>query len=614
MCGIVAYYGKSDQVLPLLIGGLKRLEYRGYDSSGIAIVESNHDIFCKKSVGKIVNLESQIDVSILPSFANIGIAHTRWATHGQPTTTNAHPHVSQDGNFYLVHNGIIENYKELKISLESNGIVFQSQTDTEVLINLIAKNYTSDLLEAVKQSLNQVQGTFAIAVISKLEPNRLIVAKFGAPLILGVLANEFLIASDVSAIISKTKEVIYLEDGEVVDIQNDDYEISNFIDSQKVVSKKTQTVEWSEEQANKEGYDHFLLKEIMEQPKSVLDSTRGRLIPDEANIQLGGLIDVQYRLKAINKVILLGVGTSFYSCKLGEMYFESIAGITAKAEMSPEFRYKNTLIDENTWIIAVSQSGETADTIAAIEEAKRRGALVTGIVNTVGSTISRITKAGVYNHIGPEISVASTKAFTSQSLILLMHSIFLGRIRQLSFSKAKELIDEIQILDTKIKQVLDQNANIQKLAEKYYQYNNMIYTGRQYNYPIAMEGALKIKEISYIHAEGLSTGELKHGFIALIDKHFPTIALATKDAVYEKTLSNLEEIRARDGKILVVSDSDDKHLKSITPDIIVVPASIEEIQPLLNNVALQLFAYHCSNLRGLDVDKPRNLAKSVTVE
>jgi glucosamine--fructose-6-phosphate aminotransferase (isomerizing) len=613
MCGIVGYYGKNTDVLDILLSGLKRLEYRGYDSAGIAALTTEGEVFITKESGKIVNLEKAINSQEIPKLKGLGIGHTRWATHGIPSRENSHPHFSNDENIYLIHNGIIENYHILKEELVSEGFSFYSQTDTEVVANLIQKYYKNDLREAVLKALSRITGAYALLIFAKSEPDRLIAAKKGSPLVLGLNENEFIFGSDVSPVISYTREVVYLEDGEIVDINNGEYKILNLANTQ--IQKQSQIVDWDEEMANKGGYEHFLLKEIMEQPKVIQDSIRGRLLPETAEIKFGGLIDVTEKLKHIERVVLLGVGTSYYSSRLGELYFESIAGVTTKAEMTPEFRYNDTVIDEKTWVIAISQSGETADTIAAIEEAKRKGALVTGIVNSVGSTISRITKAGVYNHIGPEISVASTKAFTSQSVLLLMHAILLGRMRKLGYSDGYELIKSIQELPDLIAETLKQEDKIKTLAEKYSKYNNFVYVGRKFNHPVALEGALKIKEISYIHAEGISAGEFKHGFIALIDENMPTLALVTKDSVYEKTVSNVQEIIARKGKILAVATEGDELIKNLVEDVIYVPAtSREELQPLINNIVMQLFAYHSAVLRKVDVDKPRNLAKSVTVE
>jgi glutamine---fructose-6-phosphate transaminase (isomerizing) len=612
MCGIVGYQGAKEQIVDVLTNGLKRLEYRGYDSAGIAIITEDENIYHKKTMGRVKVLEESIKSDNLPAFDSAGIAHTRWATHGVPSTVNAHPHCSDDKKIWLIHNGIIENYKELKEILIKDGIKFNSQTDSEVIAHLIRKHYQGDLRKAVLEVLSQLIGAFAIVVICADEPGRLVGAKKGSPLVLGIGKDEYILASDVSAVISRTRKVVYLEDGEIIDIYDNNYQISNF--NNESLSKSIETVDWDDEAATKSGYEHYLMKEIMEQPKTIEDSCRGRLLLDEGNVKLGGLMDINGRLHKIKRVILVGIGTAYYACKLGEIYFEDIADIPSKAEMSPEFRYKNPYIDENTWVIAVSQSGETADTIAAIQEAKRKGALVTGVVNTVGSTISRITEAGVYNHIGPEISVASTKAFTSQLTIIMLHAIMLGRIRHMGLSEGQRLIKEIKKLPQLVEKTLKLNNQIEELAKKYYNFNNLIYIGRRYNFPIALEGALKIKEISYIHAEGLSGGELKHGFIALIDENMPTIAVALKDSVYEKQLSNIEEIKARNGTVIAIATEGDKRIQEIADDVIYIPESEEEIYPILVTVAFQLLAYHTSVLKGFDVDKPRNLAKSVTVE
>jgi len=614
MCGIIAYYGDKEETKNTLLSGLKRLEYRGYDSAGIAIMNDLGEIKCVKAVGKVVELERKIE-QIADLDGSIGIAHTRWATHGVPSEQNAHPHHSYDKKVYLVHNGIIENYKELKAELQAKGIEFYSQTDTEVIANLIAQMYDGSMKSTLPKALKKLKGAYAIAVLHTDENDKMFAAKMGAPLVLGLSENELILASDVSAIIHKTRDVIYINDGEWVELHNKKYIIRDIkSENGSNVQPTIERIEWDAESAEKDGFDHYLLKEIFEQPKTLTDSCRGRLLLDQGNVKFGGLLDVQERLRTIERVVLLGVGTSFYACKLGELFFEDVAKISAKAEMSPEFRYKNPFIDDKTWVIAVSQSGETADTIAAIEEAKQKGALVTGLVNTVGSTISRITQAGVYNHIGPEISVASTKAFTSQSTLLLMHAILLGRMRGLSLNEGKRLIKAIQNLPNLVEKVLEQNQNIQEIAKNFVDYQNLMYIGRNYNFPIALEGALKIKEISYIHAEGLSGGELKHGFIALIEEKMPTIAIATQDSVYEKQLSNIEEIKARSGKVIAIGTEGDKKLAQIADTVIEVPACDDEIGPLVNVIPLQLLAYHVSVARGLDVDKPRNLAKSVTVE
>jgi len=614
MCGIVGYYGKKSEAKQTLLSGLKRLEYRGYDSAGMVIVPENGTAEYVKAVGKVAELEKKLH-QLDDSTARIGIAHTRWATHGTPTEANAHPHHSHDKTVFLVHNGIIENYQELKAELIAKSVTFYSQTDTEVAANVIADLYDGSMETTLPRALKKFKGAYAISLIHTAKPDKVFAAKMGAPLVLGIAEEELIIASDVSALIHKTRDVVFLNDGEWVELHDNNYIMRDIqSESSAGITPTIERVEWDAEAVQKDGFDHYLIKEIFEQPKSITDTCRGRLVPEEGNVRFGGLIDIQDRLRDIQRVVLLGVGTAFYSCKLGEMYFEDIAGIPAKAEMSPEFRYKNPYIDEHTWVIAVSQSGETADTIAAIQEAQRKGALVTGIVNAVGSTISRITEAGVYNHIGPEISVASTKAFTSQAVLLLMHAIALGRMRHLSLGQGQELIEAIQMLPHQIQQVLDTNEKIQSVSHLLEKTQNALYIGRDYNYPIALEGALKMKEISYIHTEGLSGGELKHGFIALIDQNIPTIAIATKNRIYDKQISNLEEIRARSGSIIAIATQGDTTLQHIAKEIITVPDCHNATGAILNTIPLQLLAYHVTCARGLDVDKPRNLAKSVTVE
>jgi glutamine---fructose-6-phosphate transaminase (isomerizing) len=614
MCGIVAYFGKRESTLDVLIGGLRRLEYRGYDSAGIAVTTDQSSIINCKAVGRVLELEKLLTENIRTQTSGIGIAHTRWATHGSPSEINSHPHHSKDKNIWLVHNGIIENYLEIKEFLIEKNISFYSDTDTEVLANLIGYYYDGDLRLAIQTALNQVRGAFAIAVICSKEPERLICAKLGAPMVVGICSNnEYVIASDVSAVISKTRDVIYLEDGEMIEISNNCFRVSSF--DGVVISKSSQYIDWSDEQASKDGYDHFLLKEIFEQPKAVVDTTRGRLLPKEADIQFGGLLDVKNRLAEIERINLIGVGTSFYACRLGEMYFETLSLTPSRSEMSPEYRYKNTLADKHTWSICISQSGETADTIGCIQELQKKSGLVTGIVNTVGSTISRITDSGVYQHIGPELSVASTKAFTSASVLLLMHAIYFGRQRNLDFIEASLLIQDINHLPHYIADVLKESENILRIAQRFYHAKNFIYIGRHYNYPIAQEGALKLKEISYIHAEGMSSGELKHGPIALIDENTPTVAICTQDAFYEKQVSSIQEVIARKGPIIGIVNTGDTVLSKYTKHCIFVPKTLTpEVQPIVSNIAQQLLAYHIANLLGVDIDKPRNLAKSVTVE
>jgi len=570
---------------------------------------TNGPIYSQKAVGKVVNLEQAINIQAPPSVGNIGIAHTRWATHGVASIANAHPHASQDQKIWLVHNGILENYQDLKIQLQKKGITFYSETDTEVIAKLIGYLYKNDLRKAVLEAIKQLKGAFALCVMSENEPNRLLGVKFGSPLAVGIGKQEYIIASDVSAIIDRTKKVIYLEDGELIDINDDSYEVISFQNELK--EKTICEIDWDLEAATKQGYDHYLLKEIMEQPNVIKDSIRGRIDADNAGVKFGGLIDVTNRIKNIDRVILLGVGTSYYAAKLGELYFNALTDLPAQAAMSPEYRYTKNNINDRTWMIAVSQSGETADTIAALEEAKRHGALVTGLVNVVGSAISRTTEAGVYNHIGPEISVASTKAFTSQSLLLLMHAVLLGRYDGLDYAKATSILQAIEALPELIQQILDNKEAIELVAHQIYKAENLLYIGRQYNYPIALEGALKIKELAYVHAEGLSGGELKHGFIALVDPKLVTIALVTDDTVTDKMLANIAEVQAREGKILALTN---KKIAGLHNQIIIPKSESDMVQPIINNIVLQLLAYYVAKLKKLNIDQPRNLAKSVTVE
>ena len=607
MCGIVGYIGKKN-VDNVLLEGLKRLEYRGYDSAGIAIVEDG-TLVVTKSVGRIVNLENKVTPD---DKAKVGISHTRWATHGEPTEVNAHPHLSQDGKIALVHNGIIENYQEIKTDLVANGHIFKSDTDTEVLAHLIGTNYKGDLLAAVRESLAHVRGTYGIAVISANEPDRIIAARFGSPLILGVGDHENFVASDVSAFLGHTKQVVYLNDGEIVDVGGDNFTIYD-LENQKL-SCDIATVEWSLEESEKGGYEHFMLKEIMEQPNVIKNSSRGRIILEEGDVKLGGLEQVSDRLRQINRIIIVACGTARYAGMVGEYMLEEYAGIPVEVEYASEFRYRTPFIDKNTAVIAISQSGETVDTLAALRESKRKGALTLGIVNVVGSTIARETDAGVYNHAGPEVAVASTKAFTSQLTVLTLLTVMLGRQREMSQAVGKEILTELIKLPKKVEKVLANIKDFEKLAKKYKDYGHFMFLGRKYCFPLAEEGALKLKEISYIHAEGYASGEMKHGPIALIDKDFPTFAIIPKDSVYEKGISNIEEIKARSGKIVALTTIGSKEAERIADDVLYIPETLEMLTPLLAVAPLQLFAYYVAVQKGLDVDKPRNLAKSVTVE
>ncbi|MBU2028292.1 glutamine--fructose-6-phosphate transaminase (isomerizing), partial [Patescibacteria group bacterium] len=543
----------------------------------------------------------------------LGIAHTRWATHGKPCDKNSHPHSDCQGNIFLVHNGIVENYQELKDNLEKKGHKFSSETDTEVIAHLIEEfNRKLDFKNAVLKTLKIIKGTYGLAIINKKEPQKIIIARLGSPLILGIGQEEYIVASDASAIIRHTKKVVFLEDGEMAIITPENYEIFNA--QNKAIDKETTKLDWSLEKAEKQGFEHFMLKEIFEQPTSISDAVRGRLVVKDGLAKLGGLKDIAEKLREIKRIIIVSCGTSYHAGLVGEYMLEEYAGIPVEVEYASEFRYRKALLNKNTAIIAISQSGETADTLAAIREGKNKGALALGIVNTVGSTIARETDAGVYNHAGPEIGVASTKAFTSQLAIFVLLTLFLGRQRDMSLVTGKRITLEMNKIPRLIEEILKQDKAIKKIAKKYAKYQDMLYLGRKYNFPIALEGALKIKEISYVHAEGYPSGEMKHGPIALIDGNFPSIIIAPSDSVYEKNLSGLQELKARGGKIIAIATKGDKKIQKLADDVIYIPKTLEMLTPLLSVVPLQLFAYYVGIQRGLDVDKPRNLAKSVTVE
>jgi len=609
MCGIAGYIGKN-RACPILIDGLRRLEYRGYDSAGFALAEDG-GVVILKAVGRVEELEKQVGERDFLGTA--GIAHTRWATHGKPSKENAHPHVDCRQEIFLVHNGIIENYKELKESLKKRGHRFSSETDSEVIAHLIEEYYGEDSLEeAVRKALLKATGTYGIAVLSQREPNKIVAARKGSPLILGVGKDEFIIASDVAAIIRYTERVVYLNDGEMVVIGRDGYEVSNL--ERTRIDKRVDRIDWSVEKAEKQGFAYFMLKEIFEQPEAIKNAIRGRVLSADGNVKLGGLDDVRERLREINRLVIVACGTAYHAGLVGKYMLEEYAGIRADIEYGSEFRYRKPILDSKTAVLAVSQSGETADTLAAVKEAKNKGVLALGIVNAVGSTIARETDAGIYNHAGPEIGVASTKAFTSQLSILALLTVFLGRQREMSCVTGKRILNELAEIERHIKTILKQAKEIEKIARKYSGFNNFLYLGRKYNYPIALEGALKIKEIAYVHAEGYPFGEMKHGSIALIDENFPSIAIVTKDSVYEKTISGVQEIKARGGKIIAIATSGDKEIKKLVDDVIYIPKTLEMLTPMISVVPLQLLAYYFGVQKGLDVDKPRNLAKSVTVE
>ena len=609
MCGIVGYIGQSE-ALPILVGGLKKLEYRGYDSSGIAVIE-NGSIHVVKASGKISALEDKLKSQKVTG--KTGIAQTRWATHGAPTVENAHPHTSYDGKISIVHNGIIENYASLKAKLISEGIKFQSETDTEVLAHLIARFYKGDLKAAVLKALDKVEGTFGLAVICSEEPGTLIGARRGSPLILGIGSNsDFFLASDVSAIINHTQKVVYLDDNDIVQIAGNDYSIVNM--NSHEVQREVKDVDFDADAVAKGGFAHFMLKEIFEQPEVLRNTMRGRLLAAEGNAKLAGLDTNIKELRNINRIIITACGTSYYAGMVGEYMIEDLAGVPVEVEYASEFRYRNPIIKPGTLVLAISQSGETADTLAALKEAQQKGATALAICNGVGSTIARTSDGGVYLHAGPEIGVASTKAFTSQVTVLAMIALLLGRQRRLSFESGADIVKAMQELPALVEQTLQLSDQIAGIAQKYAKANNFLYLGRHFNYPVAMEGALKLKEISYIHAEGYPAAEMKHGPIALIDENMPVVVIAPKDALFDKVISNVREIKARGGRVIAVTTEDCKPLDEFADHLIKVPKTIPMLMPIVTCVPLQLLAYHIAVLRGNDVDQPRNLAKSVTVE
>lgn len=619
MCGIIGYIGKKE-ASPILLEGLKQLEYRGYDSAGVAIIsqQPQSTINTVKATGKVSVLEKKVNGGKF--IGSVGIAHTRWATHGKPNDKNSHPHSDCSGKISLVHNGIVENYRELKDFLEKKGHVFKSETDSEVIAHLIEEFLKKpasardgfSFKDAVLASLNEIRGTYGLAILNVDEPEKIYVARLGSPLLLGVGKNENIIASDASAIVKHTDKVVYFDDGEMAIIEADSYEI--FTIKNKKIQKKIDTLNWSIEQAQKQGFKHFMLKEIFEQPQAISNAMLGRLVVNEGKANLGGLKDIDNRLKEVDRIIITSCGTSYYSALIGEYMLEEYAGIPVEVEYASEFRYRNPVINKNTAVLAISQSGETADTLAAIREAKEKGAITLGIVNVVGSTIARETDAGVYNIAGPEIGVASTKAFTSQLSILALLTIYLGRQRGMSENTAKKIARELKKIPKNIEEIFSQKNKIEKIAKKFSKYDDFLYLGRKYNFPIALEGALKIKEISYVHAEGYAAGEMKHGPIALIDENFPCVFIVPKDSVYEKTVSAMEEIRARGGKIIAIATEGDKSILQLADEVIYVPKTMEMISPILTVIPLQLLAYYVGINKGYDVDKPRNLAKSVTVE
>ena len=609
MCGIIGYIGNKPAT-PILIEGLRRLEYRGYDSAGIAVIEN--DAVCRvRMPGKVERLAAKMAQHQFEG--TIGIGHTRWATHGKPSEANAHPHANGDETIMLIHNGIIENYQSLCSQLTSRGYRFTSETDTEVMAHLIDDAYKGDLVQAVKQALGQVTGTYGLVVMHTRHPDQLVAARRGSPMVLGVGDGEMLLASDVSAFLRLTDKVVYLEDDDIVSVTTKDFTIDTLAGEQ--VQRDAEPIEWQDNAADLEGFPHYMLKEIFEQPETITNAIRGRLVESEGMAHFGGLDDVlEEGMKAAQHLVIISCGTSYYAGLYARYVFEKLTDLIVEVEIASEMRYRKTNIRPGTVVLAISQSGETADTVAAMREAERKGALLLGLVNVVGSTISRMTKAGVYNHGGPEIGVASTKIFTSQCCILAMMALLHGRFNHLSVTDGMEVVNGLMRLPDHINRVLKEANHIHAIAAKYAQADNFLFIGRKYNYPMALEGALKLKEISYIHAEGCAAGEMKHGFIAMIDENFPTVCLATRDTTYEKTISNMQEIKSRNGRIIAIATEGDYEIGDIADDVIYTPATLDFLQPIPAVVALQLFAYYCAMEHGCDIDQPRNLAKSVTVE
>ena len=611
MCGIVGYVGYR-QAYPIIIKGLKRLEYRGYDSAGIALLNGGLNVYKKK--GKVSDLEDSLTETDLQS--TIGIGHTRWATHGEPNDINAHPHYSAKENLAIIHNGIIENYSSLKEELQRKGHVFHSDTDSEVFIHLIEdiyENLKCSLEEAVRIAMNQVVGAYAIVVLDVTAPNQLIAARKGSPLVVGVGDKEFFLASDATPIIEYTNEVIYLNDFEIVTIRNGELSISN-IDAQAQTPYIT-TLEMELESIEKGGYEHFMLKEIFEQPRSIKDCMRGRLAADRGHLVLGGLREYINKLITTDRIIILGCGTSWHAGLVAEYIFEEFTRIPVEVEYASEFRYRNPIIKEGDVVIVISQSGETADSLAALELAKSKGAIIFGICNVVGSSIPRATHAGAYTHAGPEIGVASTKAFTAQVTVLTLMALLVAQKKgSISDANFRKLLYEMEAIPEKVEKALKLNDQIKYMAAEFKDARNFLYLGRRYNFPVALEGALKLKEISYIHAEGYPAAEMKHGPIALIDEEMPVVFVATNDSNYEKVISNIQEVKARKGRVIAIVSEGDNKIHTMADYVIEVPQTHEALMPLVAVIPLQLLSYHIAVMRGCNVDQPRNLAKSVTVE
>jgi glucosamine--fructose-6-phosphate aminotransferase (isomerizing) len=612
MCGIVGYIGKKN-VKDVLLKGLKRLEYRGYDSSGIALL--NSDLFVSKKKGKIIELESELSsLDVDYKKYNAGIAHTRWATHGAPSDLNAHPHVSSTGDIAVVHNGIIENFLNLREKLITKGYIITTDTDSEVIAHLIDyyTNKYDNYLSGVFVALSKIDGTFGVAVLSKKNPNRIIAARKGSPLIIGLGDDEILLASDASAVVEYTRKVIFIDDNELVDIQENTYKTYSLDRNQ--IYKEISNIDWSIESISKNQYAHYMLKEIFEQPESIKNAFRGRILPGFGKVRLDGLNLTEKDLARIKRIIFIACGTSWHAGLIGKYLIEEYARIPVMVEYASEFRYKKPILYDTDCVITISQSGETADTLAGLREAKQKGIRVLGITNIVGSTIARESDGGIYIHAGPEIGVASTKAFTSQVTVMILLTIYFSRQRDMSREEGNEIIQEIIEIPEYINQILENTEILKEIAEKYHRASNFLFLGRDIQFPVALEGALKLKEISYIHAEGYPAAEMKHGPIALIDENLPVVFIALKDAIYNKVISNMQEVRARGGKIIALASEGDTEIQDFADHVIYIPKVHKIISSIITVIPLQLLAYYIAVLRGCDVDQPRNLAKSVTVE
>ncbi|GIK17373.1 MAG: glutamine--fructose-6-phosphate aminotransferase [isomerizing] [Planctomycetota bacterium] len=608
MCGIVGYLGPKP-ALPVVIEGIKRLEYRGYDSAGVAVVGDGR-LDVRKSAGRIHVLEQGLDLD--PDVGHLAIAHTRWATHGAPNDVNAHPHLDASGRIALVHNGIIENYQALRTYLKQQGVKLVSDTDTECLVQMIGLRYRGDLEQAVREVLHDIDGTYGIAAICKDEPGVLVAARKGSPLIVGIGKDEFILASDAAAILAHTSHVIYLSDGEMVRISKDGVRTTTL--NAVPVTKELEQIEWTLEQIELGGHEHYMAKEIFEQPEALRNGMRGRVDGKAGSVHLGGLAEHWRDLTRAKRIILTGCGTAWHAALVGEYLFEELARIPTETEYASEFRYRNPIIEDGTVVIAISQSGETLDTYAALREARQRGALSLGVVNVVGSTIARETDAGVYLHVGPEIGVASTKAFTGQVTVLAMIAAALGRRKHMSQSSMEQFLSALAEVPEKMQRILEQADLCRDVARRFHERDNWLYLGRGYNYPVALEGALKLKEISYIHAEGLPAAEVKHGPLALIEEGMPVVFIAPNGFQYDKIVSNIMEVKSRGGHVIAIATEGNREVAKLVEQVIYVPDIIDPLQPLLTVVPLQLIAYHAAVLRNCNVDKPRNLAKSVTVE